>query len=682
MVLAANRFNGYSDAPDQVVRALRYDGTGNEGDPVPVQFEGPHLRGRHLCIIDLAATAAATGISLAVWADLSPWSWQHGIPGALTIIAARPVVNIAFGMYRRAWSHASVPELMHVVYAVIGGSLAALAIAWLILAPLGVIATTDISRSYWVVEGLVSMALLGGVRFTIRALADVRRRGSLDGSTGVPTILYGAGRAGLTVLRTSRDPRAGVRPVGFIDDDDRLHGQVVADGLRVHGGLDELPALAEASGARRLLITMPNASSPAIRRIVTAASMLGLEVRTVPLLHEVLNGNLDAYQIRRVKVEDLLRRPAVHDHVERVGELITGKVVMITGAGGSIGSELARQVSALRPAKLVLIDRAEGPLYVVQRELQLMAKRGRGTEGVSAHIANVATRQTMMRRIREEMPDIIFHAAAYKHVPMMEEHPSDAIHVNVRGTMTVLDAAEAAGVQHVVFVSTDKAVRPSSVMGATKRVAEALVNHAARRTGHCYVSVRFGNVLGSSGSVVPIFQQQLENGEPLTITHPEMTRYFMTIPEAVWLILDAAAIGTSGDLLVLDMGEPVRIADLAQDLIRLAGRDPDSVPIEYTGLRPGEKLHEQLFYADEQVRSTENAKVMLAGAQPIPAEIRAWADSLIDLADGDHDSELRAALFGVTDALGQSAPDPMATPERQRKPASKRSTRTEVPIAR
>ena len=635
------------------------DGTGSEGIQVPVLIQMPHLRGRHLFVIDLVIIAIASAVSLGLWADLSPWDWRAGLAGAVVLMATRPIVNIAFGMYRRAWRHASVPELIHVSSAVAAGSLIALAVMWLVLTPLGFIGADDISRSFWVIEGLVSIALLGGVRFTIRALADLRpgNVASTDAPAGVPTILYGAGRAGMTVLRTARDPRSGVHPVGILDDDDRLHGQVVVDGFRVHGGLDELPSLVEATGARRLLITMPNAGSPAIRRIVSAATTLGLEVRTIPLLHELLNGSLDSYKIRRVKVEDLLRRPAVRDHVDGVEELITGKVIMITGAGGSIGSELARQVSALRPAGLVLIDRAEGPLYVIQRELELMARRGRGTETVSAHIANVATRQTMMRLVRREMPDIIFHAAAYKHVPMMEEHPSDAVHVNVSGTMTVLDAAEAAGVGHVVFVSTDKAVRPSSVMGATKRVAEVLVNDAARRTGHRYVSVRFGNVLGSSGSVVPIFQQQLENGEPLTITHPDMTRYFMTIPEAVWLILDAAAIGESGDLLVLDMGEAVRIADLAQDLIRLAGRDPETVPIEYTGLRPGEKLHEQLFYAAEDVHATENSKVMLARPQPVPDDIRARAEALVSLADGDHDEPLREEQFAVTDALaGEAAP--------------------------
>jgi FlaA1/EpsC-like NDP-sugar epimerase len=617
----------------------------------------PHLRGRHLFVIDLIMIATAAWLSLALWADLSPWGWRAGLAGAVALMAARPVVNIGFGMYRRAWRHASVPELLHVSSAVAAGSLVALALMWLVMTPLGVIGTSDISRSFWVIEGLVSLALLGGVRFTIRALADLRpaSMSPAEAVRGVPTILYGAGRTGMTVLRTARDPRSGVRPVGILDDDDRIHGQVVVDGFRVHGGLNELPSLVEATGAQRLLITMPNANSSAIRRIVSAATALGLEVRTIPLPHEVLNGSLDAYKIRRVKVEDLLRRPVVRDHVAGVEGLITDKIVMITGAGGSIGSELARQVSALRPAGLVLIDRAEGPLYVIQRELELMAKRGHGTERVSAHIASVATRHTMMRLVRIERPDIIFHAAAYKHVPMMEEHPSDAVHVNVRGTMTVLDVAEAAGVSHVVFVSTDKAVRPSSVMGATKRVAEGLVNDAARRTGYRYVSVRFGNVLGSSGSVVPIFQQQLEKGEPLTITHPDMTRYFMTIPEAVWLILDAAAIGDSGDLLVLDMGEAVRIADLAQDLIRLAGRDPESVPIEYTGLRPGEKLHEELFYAAEEVRATQNSKVMLAGPQPIPDDMRARAEALVSLADGDHDESLRSELFAVTDALAGEA---------------------------
>ena len=554
-----------------------------------------HLRGRHLFFIDLVVVATAAVLSLSLWADLSPSRWTHGLTAALLLFAVRPIVNVYFGMYRRIWRHASVAELLQVSIAVTAGSLLAAGLFAVVLVPLNVSGTQDFSRSFWVIEGLVSLALLGGVRFAIRAAAeDWRPATRIASSRGVPTILYGAGHAGIIVVRSARDARSGVRPVGFLDDDDRLHGQTVA-GLQVHGGLERLSHLAEATAARRLLITMPSAKSGAVRRIVSEATMLGLEVRTVPLMHEFLDGSVDAYKIRRVKVEDLLRRPTVRDHHRGVGDLIADKVVMITGAGGSIGSELARQVFALRPTRLVLIDRAEGPLYGIQRELDVVAKRHQNSSELSTHIANVATRLTMQRLVQRHAPDIIFHAAAYKHVPMMEEHPSDAVYVNVSGTMSVLEAAEACGVPNVVFVSTDKAVRPSSVMGATKRVAEALVNDAARRTGNRYVSVRFGNVLGSSGSVVPIFQQQLENGEPLTVTHPAMTRYFMTIPEAVWLILDAAAIGESGSLLVLDMGEPVRIVDLAHDLIRLSGRDPDSVPIEFTGLAPARSCTRSCF---------------------------------------------------------------------------------------
>jgi FlaA1/EpsC-like NDP-sugar epimerase len=617
----------------------------------------PHLRARHLFLMDVVAIATALALTLALWGEsASPISWMTQSEAALLLLVVRPIVNVSFGMYRRNWRYASVGELLHISRTVVVGSLVASGL-FLVLVELG-LAVGTFSRVFWVLEGLTSLALLGGIRYAIRAAAErwrpkgtAARIGQLP---GVPTILYGAGRAGVMVLRSTGDHRARIRPVGFLDDDDRLRGQTVA-GLRVHGRLDELARLVEATGAQRLLITMPSATGATVRRIIDEATTLGVDVRTVPLFHEILDGSVDAYRIRRVKVEDLLRRPTVRDHQLGVERLVRGKAVMITGAGGSIGSELARQVFSLRPSRLVLVDRAEGSLYGVQREIEVLRKRTGGTGELSAHIANVASRLTMHRLIRDSRPNIIFHAAAYKHVPMMEEHPSDAIHVNVGGTMSVLEAAEANAVPHVVFVSTDKAVHPSSVMGATKRVAEALVGEAARRSGNCFVSVRFGNVLGSSGSVVPIFQQQLERGEPLTVTHPDMTRYFMTIPEAVWLILDAAAIGDPGSLLVLDMGEPVRIVDLASDLIRLSGRDPESVPIEFTGLRPGEKLHEELFYATEQMQPTRSEKVMLAAAQAVPDDIRERAATLISLADGDHDAALRMGLFELTDRLEATA---------------------------
>jgi FlaA1/EpsC-like NDP-sugar epimerase len=390
---------------------------------------------------------------------------------------------------------------------------------------------------------------------------------------------------------------------------------------------------------------MPSASGVAIRRAVEEGMALGLDVRTVPPVTDLIDGSVDAYRVRRVRVEDLLRRPMVTEHAVNVDEIVRDRTVVITGGAGSIGSELARQVFAIGPRRLVLVDRAESPLYLLQRELETRRTQDRGSGELRIHLANVASRAAMDRLISEESPSVIFHAAAYKHVPMMEEHPSDAVHVNIGGTLALLEAAVEAGVDRFVLVSTDKAVRPSNVMGASKRVAEMLVADAARRTGKPYVSVRFGNVLGSTGSVVPIFQDQLEKSEPLSITHPDMTRYFMTIPEASWLILDAAALGTNGDLFVLDMGEPIRIVDLARDLVRLAGRDPDTQPMDIVGIRPGEKLHEELFYDAERVEPTTVPKVLKAVSEQPSRTVRDDARTLLALATGGNEDELRLTLL-------------------------------------
>ena len=588
-----------------------------------------------VCFAATLSTDATLG-----WASL-PWLGAAAVP-----ILIRPLVNLRFGLYRQLWRYASVREAMMIAAAVASGSVGSIAIA----APFGSMAGAGMPAAFWVIEGFTSLMAVAGVRFAVRAAADGVQIRTHSAGSGVPTILYGAGHGGVAVSRSVRDRRAGIRPVGFLDDDADLHGHMVA-GLHVYGGVEDMADFAQRTGARRLLITMPGARGDAIRRVVREATRVGLEVRTIPPIHEMFDGTIDADKARRVSVDDLLRRPPVSGHVSGVDELVANRVVLITGAGGSIGSELARQVFALRPKRLVLIDRAEGPLYGIQRELQFARDRGRGGGELSVHIANVASRLTMGRLIRDSRPHLIMHAAAYKHVPMMEEHPSDAVHVNIGGTLSVLDAAVAHRVPHLVYVSTDKAVRPSSVMGATKRVGEALVRDAAERSGNSYVSVRFGNVLGSSGSVVPIFQAQLERGEPLTITHPEMTRYFMTIREAVWLIIDAAAIGPPGSLLVLDMGRPVRIVDLASDLIRLSGRDPQSVPIEFTGLRPGEKLHEELFYAAERVEATESPHIMVASPHPVSSALSELVAELLALADGDQDDSLRGRLFALTDML-------------------------------
>jgi FlaA1/EpsC-like NDP-sugar epimerase len=647
-------------------RAMSARRPGEPAERVQVLYHGAHMariaagiRGRYLLAIDLVGIIVAAYLALALRFDRlnGPFSVPAFPVVVGLLLAVRTIVNIQLGLYSRRWRFASVPDLERIVAAVALGSLVAGAIfygaSW--------IARTTWSdgfpRSFWLGEALLGVAILGGVRFGIRAAFEPASHfGPRSSADPRATLLFGAGHTGVMLARSAqRDPRSGVVPVGFLDDDPRLAGDTVG-GIRVYGGLAAMEQAVAHTGAKTLLITMPDAPGPAVRRVLEAALALHLEVRTVPSMTKLMDGSIDANRVRRVRVEDLLRRPMVTEHAADVEEIIRDKTVLITGGGGSIGSELARQVFALEPRRLILVDRAESPLYLIQRDLETQRSHKKGSGELRIHLANVASRAAMERMVAAEAPNVIFHAAAYKHVPMMEEHPSDATHVNIGGTLVMLDAAAAAGVERFVFVSTDKAVRPSSVMGASKRIAEMLVADAARRTGRPYVSVRFGNVLGSTGSVVPIFQDQLENGEPLTITHPDMTRFFMTIPEASWLILDAAALGRNGDLFVLDMGEPVRIMDLARDLVRLAGRDPESQPIETVGLRPGEKLHEELFYDAELVEPTASTKVLRAISPPSSVDVREHVRQLLAMASGANEGALRLALLSYVGGIERPLP--------------------------
>ena len=646
------------------------------------------VRGRHLFVLDLAIVLVAIGGAMALRFDTFRLGDQALIyfPAALFPLAVRPPVNLAFGLYSRAWAYASIGELTRIAVAVLAGSLIGVLVFYLVLAPLDVSGTTTavgrFPRSFFVLEGLLTLAGIGGSRFLIRASTEwqawapgarERRAAGTNLALGgpVPTLVFGAGDVGATAIRTIGAARdgLGMRLVGLIDDDRSKRNQVLR-GQKVLGGIDELDEIARVTGARRLLIAIPSAPGAAVRRAVEAATRLGLETRTVPALGDLVSGRLDATAIREVRVEDLLRREPVRIDEAGLRELVADQTVLVTGAGGSIGSELSRQVFALDPARLVLLDRAEGPLYDIDRELTLLARRDSGTQirdgrprpELVDRLANVVSLDTLGRLMTEDHPVLVLHAAAYKHVPMMEKHPADAVYTNVGGTLAALRASLVAGVEHFVLVSTDKAVRPISVMGATKRLAEIAVADVAARSGRSYVAVRFGNVLGSSGSVVPLFQRQLAEGVPLTVTHPDMTRYFMTIPEAARLILEAALIGTSGDLFVLDMGEPVRIVDLARDLARLAGRDPDSVPIEFIGLRPGEKLHEALFYEAESHEATGHPKVMRANravrstdaAEPA-SDVLARLDTLVAIGAGGDHQRARAELFAVLRDLDPEA---------------------------
>ncbi len=540
------------------------------------------VRGRHLFVVDLAVIALSIVGAMVLRFDSLRFTEEALIyfPAALFPLVVRPPINILGGLYARAWGYASVGELTRIAAVAIAGSVAGIAVFYGVLGPLGVTGTTTpvghFPRSFFVLEGMLTLAGMGGTRFLIRASTDwtgwrpgdpERRRLRTDTPAigPLPTLVYGAGDIGATVIRTIAGARdgLGMRIVGLLDDDPRKRNQILR-GQKVLGSLDELADIARVTGARRLLIAIPSASGEVVRRAVQDATSLGLETRTVPALDELVSGRLGAAAIREVQVEDLLRRDPVVIDEPALRDLVRGESVLVTGAGGSIGSELARQVFDIDPDALILLDRAEGPLYDIERELALLGERDSGTasrEGrprarLETRLANVASLEVMTRVINDDRPVLVLHAAAYKHVPMMEHHPADAVYTNIGGTLAALRASLDSDVQRFVLVSTDKAVEPSSVMGATKRLAELAVAAAAQQSGRPYVSVRFGNVLGSSGSVVPLFQRQLREGVPLTITDPEMTRYFMTIPEASRLILQASLFGAPGDLFVLDMGEP------------------------------------------------------------------------------------------------------------------------------
>jgi FlaA1/EpsC-like NDP-sugar epimerase len=639
------------------------------------------VRGRHLFVADLLVIALSIVGAMLLRFDSLRFAEEALIyfPAALLPLIVRPPINVAGGLYSRAWAYASVGELTRIFVVVLAGTIVGVAVFYLILVPLEVGGTvTDVGRfprSFFILEGLLTLAGMGGMRFLIRASQEwqgwrpgdpERRRAAVGTSRGqVPTLVYGAGVAGATVLRTiaSAHDGLGMRVVGLLDDDRSKRNQVIR-GQKVLGGIGELGEISSATGARRLLIALPQASGPVIRRAVEDATNLGLETRTLPALDDLVSGRLNATAIREVEVDDLLRREPVVIDEPGLREFLRGKTVLVTGAGGSIGSELARQVFELDPATLVLLDHAEGPLYDIERELALLSSRDSGTSTRAGHhrarlatrLADVSSRAPMRQILREDRPVLVLHAAAYKHVPMMEEHPSEAIGTNIGGTLVALRTALDADVERFVLVSTDKAVAPTSVMGATKRLAELAVADAARRSGRPYVSVRFGNVLGSSGSVVPLFQRQLREGVPLTITHPEMTRYFMTIPEAARLILQAALFGDPGDLFVLDMGEPIRIVDLAHDLARLAGRDPESIPMQFIGLRPGEKLHESLFYEDEAITPTGHPKVLRARGHDEPmSDVLEELEQLVNISAIRDPAESRAELMRLLSVIDRPA---------------------------
>lgn len=508
-----------------------------------------------------------------------------------------------FGCYRGVWRFASIPDLMRIARATLLGLFVTLLVLFI------TVRLADIPRSTMLLYPLLLAGGVGGARVFYRAVVDHGLRSAFDERKRA--LVVGAGRAGETLVRDLRRQGAFV-PVAIVDDNATKWGQEL-HGVRVRGGCESIPELAQALSIEIVLIAIPSATRETMDRIVALCNEGNVEFRTLPSLEELAEDQAAASSLRPVTVEDLLGRDQITLDDEGIDKLIHNECVFVTGGGGSIGSELSRQVAAHAPRTLVIVDSSEFNLYRV--EMELLAKHpGMDLRAVIGDVRNANLVEKLFAHFK---PSLVFHAAAYKHVPIVEENPCQGTDNNVFGTRTVADAAVRHETKRFVLVSTDKTVNPTSVMGATKRVAELYCQNLARNSGTQFITTRFGNVLASCGSVVPLFEEQIRKGGPVTVTDPEVTRYFMTIREAVGLILQAALIGNGGEIFVMDMGRPIRIRELAEKMISLAGKVPGrDVQIAYTGLRPGEKLHEELFYATEELLPTSHPKLMQASAFP------------------------------------------------------------------
>lgn len=560
-------------------------------------------------------------IHICVWASLAirldgqvpETYWLAYRKVALWIIAGILAVAGMLKLHVGLWRYASVSELLRIaVTGLAAGGIVGLATVVIPDPPL-------FPRSVPIIFSLLFTAVLGFSRLSLRALRQwrhvrLRERQNGGGGRSIRVLIVGAGDAGVMVLEELNKTER--RPVGFVDDELGKQGLTIR-GVRVLGTTEDVPRLVRQLGVDEVLLAMPSAPPQRIRTLVENWRKLPARLTTVPRIHDLIDGKVTVNQIRPVAVEDLLGRPPVRLDTGAVKGLIRARRVLVTGAGGSIGAELCRQIVKFEPAELVMVGHGENSLFETEQMLKEL-----GTD-VPLHlvVADVRDRVKIGQVFERFRPQLVFHAAAHKHVPFMEMYPEEACKTNIFGTQNVAEAAIAWGCERFVMISTDKAVNPTSVMGATKRVAEMLVQQLNGLGMTKFVSVRFGNVLGSRGSVVPLFQRQIARGGPVTVTHPDMVRYFMTIPEAAQLVLQAAAMGKGGEVFVLDMGKPVKIVDLAHQLITLSGYEPQrDIPIVFTGMRPGEKLYEELLTAEEGTDATHHERVYIARGQATDPE--------------------------------------------------------------
>ena len=583
-----------------------------------------HLLSRHRLwqlVADAAIVAAAWWLAFHLRFDHVNVPYTHLLERTiLLVLGIKLVVFIGFGFYNRWWRYVSLHDMWSAVRGVIVASLVADVTVYLV----NPVNTVRLPRGIAAMDLLLTLAFVTGSRLLARTVIERPTGGVV--AHGKEVIVVGAGDAGrLIVQEMQRSRLLNYTPIGFIDDDPRKqHSRIM--GVRVLGTLDDLPHVLRDQRPDELLIAMPSASGDVRRRIVDTAQQAKVAVKTLPSLHELIAGDSGLTgQIRPVQVEDVLGREQVEVDFQEVASYLEGQTVLVTGAGGSIGSELCRQIARIRPQRLILVDNAEGSLFEIEQEL-----KERDFTAAVPQLVDVKEREVMRREVFEKYrPTIVFHAAAYKHVSMLETHPVASVRNNIVGTRVCAELSAEFGVERFVLISTDKAVNPKTVMGQSKAVCEWVVESLGHRRDvpTRFVAVRFGNVLNSSGSVIPIFRKQIERGGPVTVTHPEMTRYFMTIPEAVSLVVQAGAIGGRGQVFVLDMGDPVKIIDLAQNMIRLSGKtprlpddpvtSPRDIAIRFIGSRPGEKIHEELWSGNEALGETTHPKIQRLSRPPV-----------------------------------------------------------------
>ncbi len=615
--------------------------------------------------VDAALIAAAWILSWYVRFDARPRYYDRYLDWdvVVLVVAIMLPVFVAFGFYNRWWRYVSTRDM----WGALRGVVTAVVATFLVFALLD-FHPAAVPRGIWIVDLLLLLAFVMGVRLLARTLIE-RPAARAIVARGKEVLIVGAGAAAQLILREMhRNPSLGYTPIGLVDDDPRKKN-VRLHGIRVLGTTSELPELLRERRPDELLIAIPSAAGDVRERVVEVARAADVPVKTLPALNELITGDFNlAGQIRPVEVEDLLGREPVEADLDAIAGYLSGEVVLVTGAGGSIGSELCRQIARMGPTRLVLVENGEPGLFEIERELV----DERGFHATAAVIADAGNAAKMRQIFEKYRPAVVFHAAAYKHVPLMEANPLEAVRNNTLVTRTVADIAVEFGAKRFVLVSTDKAVNAKTVMGQSKALCEWIVEAWGHRedTTTRFCGVRFGNVLGSSGSVIPIFRKQIARGGPVTVTHPEMTRFFMTIPEAVQLIIQAGALGGRGQVYVLDMGEPVKITDLAETMIRLSGKEPGTeVPIEFVGARPGEKLHEELWSETETVTPSQHEAIMLVTRPPIePHWLEEELDELARLVESGETLELIGRLTAICadprrDGVVTDAPEPAPASE-------------------